>query len=657
MKSNRKRNFCLGALLVILLALCVGFVTATVITTKEHTVSFYDETGTLIGWTSVPYGETVETLPYEGGVWQDEDGVIVEPTEIAVTGDMSFYAAPGHTWSTLALRTEHGRLMAADTSRFFTDAAVTRGEAAELIYALVDAGADVGASFGSFSDMTGSEACYEAVRALCAMGVLHGYADGTFRPEEEMTRAEFLYILYRLRGEEYEGSASFPDVPESYWASDAIAYAEETGWAVGYADGNFYPDAALTRAEAAVMIARVRGGLPDRADVDAACADTIVYVDVPASHWAYYEIIDAAYTNELLDYILGQAEGVQPGIVFIGAQMCHVNADTLRLDRYEQGIQSVDGALYYVTTDGFFLQRFSQGLLELDGSMFYVTEDDGPFLADDYYGYLYFGEDGRYTSGSAAVDAYVDDILSDILYNIGLSQSEKLYRAYCAIRDGGYYYRPRNAAWQRGSTSWTLTCAEAMYRDKYGTCYYWAASFLYLARRLGYQAYAVCGGVGTSNQLHAWVVVTWDDGEDYICDVELEWAYIHDFYDVPYSTTNMYLQPLDATNVIYVFPGQSAAYYESQGIAEESDEDLLNIAEEDQVPQTTEPADETNADEGETPAEDGGADDGGADDGAADSSGADDGGTDSGAADDEMPEADDGGTDTGGGDGTEDEAA
>lgn len=567
-----QRGLIIGALVVCLIAsaVTVWYVT------RRYAVSFYNEDGFMISKVMVPAGEMVTELPYSDGLWRDENGALVDPAAITISCSRTF-----HAWSTPALSRNHGKLISVESSRFFPDEAITRAQAAELIYALLADRAVHGHS-ADYSDVTAADGCYVAVRTLTAMEVVRGYNDGTFRPNEAMTRAEFVSILYLLSGVETEAVSSFSDVPEDYWAAHAIAFAARQGWISGYSNGKFRPEADITRAEAVSIAVRVRGNLPPREDVDVACSDTVVFVDVPQSHWAYYEIIDAAYTNELLDYILGQVDGMQPGFMFLGGKMCHVNADTLRLDRFQSGVQEIDGSLYYIPADGFFIQRFSQGLLELNGAMFYVTADDGPFLADDYYGYLYFGRDGRYTSGSDAVDEYVNNILSDIISNRSLSQDEKLYRAYCSIRDGGYTYGARyESGWERGSSGWTRFCARVMYEEKYGTCYYWASAFLYLAQRLGYQAYAVCGGVGTGNGLHAWVVIDWDDGQSYIFDVELEWAYIHNFYNVSYSTTNMYKQPLYATNVIYVFPGQTATYYGGGNyeVGEENDDDLFDLPE------------------------------------------------------------------------------
>jgi hypothetical protein len=544
-----------------------------------YTVTFYED-DVILSQTRVAEGQAVESLPnVDVTGWLTADGEEVDPLTVAVTEDMGFYAADHQA---TALTQGHVGFMPITEEEFHPSQAVTRAELAAVLYRLVPQEERPEQWSNPFSDAPEGDAVYyPAVLTMAEMDVLSGYPDGTYRPDQAATRAELLMALYRLTDEEGTASASFGDVSADYWAYDAIAYGAAKGWVSGYGDGNFYPEAPVTRAELAVIVERFLSREPDKTAIDSACP-LPPYRDVWQGHWAYYEIVEASYTNDFLAYIWGEAQDVQPGFLLLDDELCHVNSQTLGLDYYEAGFHTIDGGLYYVSQDGYFIQRFQQGLLELDGSMFYVTEDDGPFLTDDSFGYLTFGEDGRYTSGSDYVDEKVDEILADILYDSSLTQEEKLYKAYCSIRDGGYFYLTRATGWQRGTTSWSLGCAEVMYETKGGTCYYWASALLYLCRRLGYQAYPVCGGVGTKNQIHAWVVIEWDDGEEYIFDVELEWAYARGFYNGNYSPTDMFKQPRDNTKVIYVFPGETATYY---GVEDANDdEDALDVPEEEQVP-------------------------------------------------------------------------
>lgn len=637
-----------AALLLAALAVLAGCAADT--RPADHTVSYYDGDG-LLAEELVPDGGSPAAPPAEDAVWLDGTGALVEPASLLVTEDIALTL-----WHAPAFSATPALLMPTEQSRFFPDAAVTRAEAASILYALMDRSESYPPG-AAFTDITGSEH-EDEIRAVSAARLMLGYPDGTFRPEDEITRAEFFAALCRFRG----AAPSDPDdsgLPADYWAAEAVACAAARGWT---SPDEACPEAPLTRAEAAILAVRARGDRLDGDAIELACGGRTPFVDVLPQHRAFAEIVEAAYTNELLDYVTGRASDVTPGLTRVGDELGLVSADTLRLERLEQGFYPLDDGLYYAEEDGYFFKRFDAGLYELEGSMYCVPETGGPFLTDGSCGCLDFGADGRYTTGDAELDGYVDELMRDILENDLLTREEKLFEAYCLIRDGDYYYRFRpKTGWERGSVSWAPYCAKIMYTEKYGTCYYWAAAFLYLARRLGYQAEPVAGGVGTRNQLHAWVTIAWDDGQEYIFDVELEWAYRHGFYDVSYTTTNMYMQPLYATHVIYVFPGRPATYYSFYGVGAESDDDYLDIPEEDQIPQP--PGGEVEDEEppdGDVPAEEDedtggtGADtDTDAGGGTEPDTGGDTGGTDPEAGDtggQAGGDAGDTGADTGGGD-------
>ena len=107
-----------------------------------------------------------------------------------------------------------------------------------------------------FLDMAGHWA-EEAVRQAVAKGMVAGYPDGTFRPDHPITRAEFTVMLVRaLRLEGTGAPLTFTDRDQiGSWAAEAIGLAVEAGIVRGYEDGSFRPDEPITRAEMAVMIA------------------------------------------------------------------------------------------------------------------------------------------------------------------------------------------------------------------------------------------------------------------------------------------------------------------------------------------------------------------------------------------------------------------
>ena len=181
---------------------------------------------------------------------------------------------------------------------------------------------------------------------------------------------------------------------------------------------------------------------------------------------------------------------------------------------------TIDGKLYHVSKNGYAIDRYAKGLHEIDGGMYYVKED-GSFLTNSAVEYLTFDANGRYTSGNATLDSYVDQALAACA-NSGMTKAQKLRAAYLYVRDhGAYLARPHQA---RGTTAWAEESALFMFEHKKGNCYCFAGQFLYMARRLGYNAYVVSGGVGRKDSDHAWVMIC-ENGVPYIYDVELEWGY------------------------------------------------------------------------------------------------------------------------------------
>ena len=100
----------------------------------------------------------------------------------------------------------------------------------------------------------------EAVEKLVAKGVVTGFGDYRFRPSGTLTRAEAAAMLARAYGwKASEGAQAFPDVPSTHWASDAVQAAAGQGVVHGYPDGTFRPNDPVTRAEMTVMAALAAG--------------------------------------------------------------------------------------------------------------------------------------------------------------------------------------------------------------------------------------------------------------------------------------------------------------------------------------------------------------------------------------------------------------
>lgn len=118
----------------------------------------------------------------------------------------------------------------------------------------------------AYTDVTESSAYYEAVESLSKLGIVTGYEDGTYKPEETVTRAEMAALIARIQGYEETAKANantvFTDVPSTYWASGYVAQANGRGIINGYGDGTFGPDDAVKYEEAVKMIMATLGYTP-----------------------------------------------------------------------------------------------------------------------------------------------------------------------------------------------------------------------------------------------------------------------------------------------------------------------------------------------------------------------------------------------------------
>ena len=167
-----------------------------------------------------------------------------------------------------------------------------------------------------FSDMAFGTWYYQNVRFAAANGLVNGYTDGTFRPENTIKRSEVVSILYRAAGSPAPtGDADFPDVAERDWFAPAVAWARAQGVVLGYDDGMFHPERPVTRAQLAVFFCRYAAAKPDG---DAAIDSFPDRADVPG--WARNEMawaVDRGLVNgsriDGIDYLkpLNQATRAQ----------------------------------------------------------------------------------------------------------------------------------------------------------------------------------------------------------------------------------------------------------------------------------------------------------------------------------------------------------
>lgn len=113
-----------------------------------------------------------------------------------------------------------------------------------------------GSGQGDFSDLIPGSWYTEAVARAVGEGWMAGIAPRVFAPEMPVTRADFAAALYQMGGGNGGGSARFSDVPPDHTAAAAAAWCEANGVATGYGDGTFRPDDSITREQMAAMLLR-----------------------------------------------------------------------------------------------------------------------------------------------------------------------------------------------------------------------------------------------------------------------------------------------------------------------------------------------------------------------------------------------------------------
>lgn len=108
----------------------------------------------------------------------------------------------------------------------------------------------------SFSDVQSNYWAAQFIQQLAQRGIIAGFPDGSFRPEEPVTRAQYAAMINKAFQKAPKNSAArFTDVPSSYWASSAIQKAYATGFLAGYPNNTFRPNQNIPREQVLVSLA------------------------------------------------------------------------------------------------------------------------------------------------------------------------------------------------------------------------------------------------------------------------------------------------------------------------------------------------------------------------------------------------------------------
>lgn len=375
---------------------------------------------------------------------------------------------------------------------------VTRAEVAAILYRLLPQPAP---DFASYADVPAESWYAQAAGAMGALGVLRP-GEAEFLPGQEMTRGEFIRAVACFFPAAPAGEP-FADVSPLDPNADAYLTARSWGWLSGFEDGTLRPEQKLTRAEAVVMLNRALSRRPDQEYIDGQCS--LVYLDVSADSWYYYDVMEASVAHE------------------------H------RMD--------LDGERWTSHTP--VKLEMTPGFHLIDNWLYCYSEEKDELLRSTTVNGFTFDASGRYTTGDADLDARLHEIVSEQT-NAGMTQEQKLRALYVYTRDSFTYLR--RPAYDFGAKGFMQKDASDMLKNGYGNCYSYASLFWYLSRWIGYESQIYSGTVGSNKRPHSWVEINFD-GRDYIFDTELEMAYHKkNRYDI-----NLY-KYIDVDGWIYIKP-------------------------------------------------------------------------------------------------------
>lgn len=180
--------------------------------------------------------------------------------------------------------------MVGSNGNFKPNKAMKRAEVAQVLSKIILGNKEF-KDFSSFKDVEEEKWYAQAVACVESKGLMSGYENRTFKPEKEITRAEFAMVIYNyLNPDDKNKNFNFKDVPNDFWAAKAINVLAANEIMVGRNKNEFNPNAKLKRCEAAVIINKILGRKVDEEFLNKYSKNP--YKDIDKNHWAYYQVLE-----------------------------------------------------------------------------------------------------------------------------------------------------------------------------------------------------------------------------------------------------------------------------------------------------------------------------------------------------------------------------
>ena len=279
----------------------------------------YEEDGEVDGvkYDTKPQKAYIYEKPVAWSLEFDEDGELVfsvpdENTLYCLVGDetvedfvfTNVYKKPGEKGETIKSGPQLNRddhvayIMGYPDGTVQPEGEITRAEACTIFFRLLtESSRDYYfARTNDYSDVNRGDWFNNAISTLSNAGIVTGYNDGTFRPNQPITRGEMAKIIANFANLN-KGTKSFTDL-SGHWSKTYVELAAGNGWIAGYPDGSFRPDQKITRAETVTMINRVLERVPAKELRLLSRSIMLTFPDNNPGDWYYIAIQEASNSHE-----------------------------------------------------------------------------------------------------------------------------------------------------------------------------------------------------------------------------------------------------------------------------------------------------------------------------------------------------------------------
>ena len=252
---------------------------------KKNTVVILDKIPKRVGYT------------FTG--WYADKELTDKITSVKMTSDKTVYAGWKATDVPETLNSDNhfAYIVGYEDGLVRPNADITRAEVAAIFFRLLkdDVRDDNLTANSVFTDVAFGKWYNKSISTMAKIGIVKGRTANAFAPNAPITRAEFAAICSRFDRSNVEIKSDFNDI-SGHWAEKEIRRAASLGWIKGYADGSFKPDQNITRAEAASMINRMLHRLPET--VDDLLDGMIQWQDNQPSDWYYINMQEATNSHD-----------------------------------------------------------------------------------------------------------------------------------------------------------------------------------------------------------------------------------------------------------------------------------------------------------------------------------------------------------------------